>query len=77
MRAVFLFLIPAAALVAFLVYAFAGAGSFEFGLHGWIALALGSVLSIALAVGLVALMVHSAERGYDDRVRDLPNDEPD
>jgi len=37
-------------------------------LHGWIALALGVVISIALGVGLMALTFYSARRGYDDRV---------
>lgn len=34
--------------------------------HGWIALALGCVLSGALAGGLMWLASYSARRGYDD-----------
>lgn len=43
--------------------------------HGWVALALGAVLSIALAGGLMALVFFSARHGYDDRIeQDLPED---
>lgn len=34
--------------------------------HGWFALALGAVLSIAVGAGLMALVFFSARRGYDD-----------
>jgi hypothetical protein len=34
---------------------------------GWVALAAGTVVSLALAAGLMALMFHSARSGYDDR----------
>jgi hypothetical protein len=36
------------------------------GLHGWLALGLGVVLSLALGIGLMALVFMSARRGYDD-----------
>ncbi|MDX2237850.1 MAG: hypothetical protein NW203_09840 [Hyphomonadaceae bacterium] len=36
-------------------------------LHGWIALGLGVVLSLALAGGLMALVFISHRRGYDER----------
>jgi hypothetical protein len=36
--------------------------------HGWIALALGTVLTLALGGGLMALVFHSARKGYDDRI---------
>jgi hypothetical protein len=36
--------------------------------HGWIALTLGTVLSLALGGGLMALVFHSARKGYDDRI---------
>lgn len=35
--------------------------------HGWIALGLGTFLSLALGGGLMALVFHSANKGYDDR----------
>ncbi len=43
-------------------------------LHGWIALSLGTLLSLALGGGLMALVFHSARKGYDDRIDlDLPD----
>jgi hypothetical protein len=44
-------------------------------IHGWIALSLGTFLSLALGGGLMALVFYSARRGYDDRVElDAPDD---
>ena len=37
-------------------------------IHGWIALILGTLLSLALGGGLMALVFHSARKGYDDRI---------
>jgi hypothetical protein len=37
-------------------------------IHGWIALTLGTVLSLAVGGGLMALVFHSARKGYDDRI---------
>mgnify|MGYP003579285602 FL=1 len=37
-------------------------------IHGWIALTLGTPLSLAVGGGLMALVFHSARRGYDDRI---------
>jgi hypothetical protein len=42
------------------------AGDVEIGLHGVVALLLGAVFTLALAGGLVGLMLHSRRRGYDD-----------
>lgn len=36
--------------------------------HGWIALGLGTLLSLAVGGGLMALVFYSARRGYDDRI---------
>lgn len=36
------------------------------GVHGWLALILGVGVSLALGVGLMMLVFHSARRGYDD-----------
>ncbi|MBC7767569.1 MAG: hypothetical protein H7124_02150 [Phycisphaerales bacterium] len=36
--------------------------------HGWIALTLGTVLSLAVGGGLMALVFYSARKGYDDRI---------
>ena len=35
--------------------------------HGWIALSLGTFLSLALGGGLMALAFYSARKGYDER----------
>ena len=37
-------------------------------LHGWIALGLGTVLSLLLGGGVMALVFYSARKGYDDRI---------
>lgn len=57
----------AAGTAAFLALARAWAG-WDLPLHGWIALGLGSFLSLALGGGLSALMFYSARQGYDDRI---------
>ncbi len=38
-------------------------------MHGWIALGLGTGLSILVGGGLMALSFYSAHKGYDDRVQ--------
>jgi hypothetical protein len=37
--------------------------------HGWIALGAGTVLSLLVGGGLMALVFYSARKGYDDRIR--------
>jgi hypothetical protein len=37
-------------------------------MHGWIALTLGTVLSLAVGFGLMALVFHSARSGHDDDI---------
>ena len=37
-------------------------------IHGWIALGLGTVLSLVIGGGLMALVFYSARKGYDDRI---------
>lgn len=34
--------------------------------HGWIALALGAIVTVALGVGLMFLVFYSNRHGYDD-----------
>jgi cation transporter-like permease len=48
-----------------LIWAFSHAPN-QITLHGWIALGLGAVLSVALGGGLMALSFYSARRGFDD-----------
>lgn len=45
-------------------------------LNGWIALGLGTVFSLGLGVGLMALMFYSSRKGFDDRIeRDTPEED--
>lgn len=47
----------------------------ELSTDGNIALTLGIVLSMVVGVGLMALLFHSARRGYDEQVEyELPGD---
>jgi hypothetical protein len=42
--------------------------------HGWVALGLGTFLSLAVGGGLMALVFYSARKGYDDRIEvDTPD----
>lgn len=44
-------------------------------IHGWIALGLGTFVSLAVGGGLMALVFHSARKGYDDRIEiDRPDE---
>jgi hypothetical protein len=41
--------------------------------HGWIALILCTIFTLAIGGGLMALVFHSARKGYDDQIRvDVP-----
>ena len=42
-------------------------GDVEMSHHGWIALGLGTVLSLLVGGGLMALVFYSHRHGYDDR----------
>lgn len=57
-------------------YVWLALGEAEMSADGFIALTLGVVVSIAVGVGLMALVFISARRGYDEQVEyELP-DEP-
>lgn len=43
--------------------------------HGWIALTAGTVLSLLVGGGLMALVFYSARKGYDDRI-EVDRDDP-
>lgn len=68
--------LPSLALAAFLGLVLAGAlwGAWQgahqlrmdLGLHGWIALIGGALLTLLLAGGLMSLVFFSARRGFDD-----------
>jgi hypothetical protein len=48
------------------IYLWRSIGDTELGLSGWIAMLLGVLATLALAIGLMSLMFLSARRGYDD-----------
>ena len=45
-------------------------------IHGWVALFLGTFLSLAVGGGLMALVFYSARKGYDDRI-EVDTSDPD
>ena len=49
-------------------------GEAEISGHGYVAMTLGIVLSLALGCGLMALVFFSARRGYDERVHSEDDD---
>jgi hypothetical protein len=59
-------LVLVAALVAIGVYAFVSLGDGEMSANGYVALALGALGTVALAGGLMGLLVYSQRAGYDD-----------
>lgn len=46
-------------------------GDVEMSWHGWFALSLGTILSLLVGGGLMALVFYSHRRGYDDRANRL------
>lgn len=76
MKTALLILVLGAFLVAVFALAFTDFDASSMSIHGWIALGLGTVLSLALGCGLMALVFFSARRGYDDRIaRDDPGED--
>jgi hypothetical protein len=45
------------------------------GVHGWVALVLGVVFSLAVGGGLMALVFVSSRRGHDEAVHDVRPDD--
>ena len=43
-----------------------GLGESEISFAGWLAMALGIILTLALGIGLMALVLISSRRGYDE-----------
>jgi NADH:ubiquinone oxidoreductase subunit 6 (subunit J) len=74
MKTLILVVVLGGALAFTLVWAISGFDGSNISAHGWMALALGTVFSLALAGGLMALVFHSARRGYDDQP---PSDPPE
>jgi hypothetical protein len=48
-----------------MIYAWTAAG-IEIGLFGWLVIGVGSLVSVGLGAGLMALVFISSRRGYDD-----------
>lgn len=47
-------------------------------IHGWIALILCTVFTLGIGGGLMALVFHSAHKGYDDQIKvDVPPSDED
>ena len=57
------------AVFGYFVWDNAGGGAIS--IHGYIALALGVVLTLGVGGGLMALVFFSARQGYDERGREL------
>ena len=45
------------------------------GVHGWVALILGVIVSLAVGGGLMALVFVSSRRGYDEKAHMAPKDD--
>ena len=54
------------ACLVYLVMTVTDLGSFQMSMHGWIALSIGTVLSILVGGGLAAVLIISRRNGYDD-----------
>ena len=53
--------------VGFLSYrSWTGLGDVEMSLHGWIAITLGTVVTLAVGGGLMFLVFYSSRKNYDD-----------
>jgi hypothetical protein len=63
------------AILAVALYAWNSMAETELDTNGVVALTLGIVATIALAVVLVGLMLYSSRRGYDDRIGQGPTEE--
>jgi hypothetical protein len=49
-------------------------GPVQMTIHGWIALSIGVIFSLAVGIGLMVLVFFSSRYGYDERVRDFDKD---
>jgi hypothetical protein len=68
MKTILLIVSLGALLAAALTLTLWGFDPSSMSLHGWIAMGLGTFLSLALGGGLMALVFYSARHGYDDRI---------
>ncbi|WP_300542095.1 hypothetical protein [Maricaulis sp.] len=66
------------ACIAFLGFGFASLPEVHMSVHGWLALGLGTVLSVVVGGGLAAILIISRRRGYDEAAHEVFKDsEPD
>lgn len=76
MKMLLLVTVLGALLLIVLANVFTGFDPKALTLNGWIALSLGAVFSLALGIGLMALVFYSARHGYDDRIeQDVPDED--
>lgn len=68
MKTALLALVLIALLVVVLFGALSDWDASAMSVHGWIALTIGTVLSLLVGGGLMALVFYSARHGYDDRI---------
>lgn len=68
-------LVALGAAVAAGVYGWTSSGGAEMGGHGWAALILGTVLSLVVGGGLMALVFYSSRHGYDEGAHFKDDDE--
>jgi hypothetical protein len=55
------------ATAAFSLWVWDQLGDTEIGVHGYVALVLGALATLAVGGGLMALVFYSSRHGYDDR----------
>lgn len=75
MKIALLVVVLGALLIAALIGAISYFDASVISVHGWIALIAGTVLSLLVGGGLMALVFFSARHGYDDRVHQEPEDD--
>jgi len=73
LRNAVLLMVPAVLLLA--VYGWWVLGASALSLNGYIALTLGVLATLALAIGLMTLVFYSNRYGYDDRIGGTSEDE--
>ena len=64
--------------LAFIVFGLANLPDVSMGIHGWIALGVGTLFSVVVGGGLAAILIISRRRGYDEAAHAVFKDsEPD
>lgn len=64
--------------LAFIVFGLANLPEVSMGIHGWIALGVGTLFSVVVGGGLAAILIISRRNGYDEAAHQVFQDsEPD